>query len=105
MRAGALDRVVILERLARTIDDSGAPVETWAALASMRAQLIQQSTDEFMRGFGESSEETAVFRCRWIDGVTTADRVTYGAQAFNIRQLKEIGRRRGLELRCEKVGP
>jgi len=104
MRAGNLDRVIIIERETKTLDLFGTVVDTWVPVATMRAQLLQNSTQEFLRGEGASTEATFVFRTRWLDGVTTAYRVTYLGQPYIIKEISEIGRRRGLDLRCWKSG-
>ncbi|TCT12668.1 head-tail adaptor [Tepidamorphus gemmatus] len=106
MRAGKLDRLITLEHNAGagSVDDYGVPAETWAAGATVRAQVIEAGTDEFMRGYGEATARVVVFRLRWIP-VSLADRVIYEGEPFNIRSVKEIGRRRGIELRCERIGP
>jgi len=105
MRAGALDRVITVERSTETVNDLGQVVTAWTELATLRAQLVQATTAEFIRGFGASSETAIVFRTRFLAGVTLADRVSYDGATFNIVEVKELGRREGLELRCTRVGP
>ena len=105
MRAGKLDRIIRLDRYTEGVpDDYGNAVPTWEAIATVRAQLLQSSTEEFMRSYGISDETVVVFRTRYIAGITTADRVHYQGAYFGISEVKEIGRRKGLELRCSKVG-
>lgn len=104
MRAGKLDRTITIERSTYEVDDYGNPVYTWTVLATMRAQVVEASTTEFIRNYGASSENVTVFRTRWLDGVTLADRVVSDGVIFDIKDLKEIGRRRGLELRCVAKG-
>jgi hypothetical protein len=41
-----------------------------------------------------------VFRVRYVAGVKLDDRLTYEGATFDVKELKEIGRRRGLEIRC-----
>jgi SPP1 family predicted phage head-tail adaptor len=101
MRAGSLDRTITIQRSTTVIDDAGTPQQTWATFATLRAQIIQQSADEFIRSEGGGvSENAIVFRTRFVDGVRLDDRVEYKADSFDIKELKEIGRRRGLEIRC-----
>lgn len=100
MRAGRLDREITLQRFTAAVEDAGTPILTWADIATMRAQIVQQSTDEFIRGAGAVDETVIVFRLRWFDGITPADRVLFEGRHFNIKEVREIGRRRGLELRC-----
>lgn len=104
MRAGTLDREIVIETPTETVDDYGNPQSEWTAIGIMRAQLIEASTDEFMRNYGAASEHVVVFRTRYVLEVTVGCRVHYGWHHFIIKQVKEIGRRRGLELRCERTG-
>lgn len=99
MRSGKLDKVITLQRFTATVDDFGTPVETWADLADLRAQVVQATTEEFIRA-GAESDTVIVFRTRFLDGVTTADRVVFGGHFFDVKETKEIGRRQGLEIRC-----
>jgi SPP1 family predicted phage head-tail adaptor len=81
------------------------PRATWSALATMRAQLVEASADEFMRqGLGQLTERTVLFRTRFLEGVTTVDRVTYDGRIYTISGVKELGRRNGLEIRARALG-
>jgi len=103
MRAGRLDRTITLQALSSTVDEYGSPAESWTTLATVRAQIVQASTEESLRRYGETDSLVVVFRIRWLSGVTTDHRIQYEGRNLNIREVKEIGRRRGLELRCEEV--
>jgi SPP1 family predicted phage head-tail adaptor len=103
MRSGSLDRIITLQAVTTAVDDYGTPTEAWTDIAEVRAQLIQASTDERLRDYGESQVASVVFRIRWREGVSTAMRIWYGTQFYNIREVTEIGRRRALELRAELV--
>lgn len=103
MRAGQLDRTITLQSFTSTVDEYGTPVETWIDAAAVRAQLLQASTEEYLRGYGEVDGLAVIFRIRWRDGITADQRVVYEGKILNIREVKEIGRRRGLELRCDEV--
>lgn len=106
MRAGKLDRTITLTRPGAWADDGygnqipGPDV----VLATCRAQVIQASTEEFIRGWGASSETIIIYRTRHIDGVTLADTLRCDGDTFNLLEIKPIGRRRGLELRCKRTG-
>jgi SPP1 family predicted phage head-tail adaptor len=99
MKSGSLDRSITIERFTSTVDDYGTPVLSWAKLATLRAQLVQASTDEFIRN-GAVDQTVIIFRTRWLAGVTNADRVSYPDGVFDLKEVKEIGRHEGLELRC-----
>ena len=100
MRAGTLDRTITIERATTAVDDFGTSQETWASFARMRAHVIQATTEEFMRGYGASSEAVIIFRIRHHPGITLADRVCFDGRLFDLKEIKELGRREGLDLRC-----
>ena len=105
MRAGRLDNTITIERAAYVDDGMGNQVPTLQTLATLRAQIIDESTEEFLRSYGASSERLRIFRTRHMDGLTLADTVRHDGRAYNLKEIKPIGRRRGLELRCVAVGP
>ena len=105
IRAGKLDRTITIERVTMTPNDAGTPQETWAVLVTLRAELLDSAATETVNGAGENTERAIAFRTRFYPGVTVADRISYEGQSFNLRQVKELGRRRGLELRAERAGP
>lgn len=104
MRAGKLDKSISIDRLSRTVNDYGTEVEAWAPVATVRAQLVQASTEEFMRSAGSISETAVVFRVRYREDLATSDRVTHQGQAYDVKEIKELGRRAGLDLRCVAAG-
>lgn len=100
MRAGKLDKAITIQRFTSTVDAYGTVTENWTDLAPVKAQVIQSSTEEFMRAWGTSSEPVIVFRIRYREDITLADRIQHGDQHFDIKEIKDLGRRVGLELRC-----
>lgn len=104
MRAGSLDHVITIQRFTNTVDDYGTPVETWADLVTLRAQIIQAGTEEYIRSSGAADVSVVVFRTHHFDGVTTADRVLYQGSIHNIKETKPLGRQQGLELRTQMLG-
>jgi SPP1 family predicted phage head-tail adaptor len=103
MRAGKLDQTIVIQRGANTVNEFGTPVFVWEDVATLRAQLIEASTEEFLTN-GASEKTPAIFRTRYLAGITNADRIAFAGEMFNIREVKEIGRRKGLELRAEAGG-
>lgn len=103
MRAGRLDRIITVQRYTEAVNDFGTPSFAWSNLTVMRAQIIEMNTEEFIRAFGASDETLIIFRTRYHDGLTNADRILFDGREFNIKDMKEIGRRRGLEIRCVRA--
>lgn len=101
MRAGKLDKVISIEALLPAgTDEYGNPVEAWTPLATVRGQIVQASTEEFLRSYGQAEETAVIFRTRFVDRVNTTHRVRFEDKLHDIKEVKEIGRRRGLEIRA-----
>lgn len=101
MRAGRLDRQITIQRSENSVNEYGTPVFTWTDTATLRVQLVESRAEEFLAGGAANDKTLAIFRVRYLAGVTNADRIAYDGKLFNIREVKEIGRRKGLELRAE----
>ncbi len=100
MRSGKLDKQIIIQRYTAIPDGYGGYEEIWSDLATLRAQLVQASTEEFIRAYGASDETVAVFRTRYLAGLKTADRVSFRGLHYDIKEVKEIDRQKGLEIRA-----
>lgn len=105
MRAGNLDRLIEIQRRGTGLDLYGTPVETWITYATVRAQLLKNATDNQEASRGDTTNAVLTFRIRFLDGVTLENRVTYQGQQFQIIGISEIGRRVGMDIICERVGP
>jgi SPP1 family predicted phage head-tail adaptor len=99
MRAGKLDKTICIERAGTVVDDYGTPSQGWEEIATTKAQIIQSSTEEFMKSYGSDATRAVVFRIRWRADLIVTDRVTMQGQQFDVVEIKELGRRDGLELR------
>lgn len=105
MRAGQLDRVILIQRETTTLDLYGVPAKVWTTFATMRAQmLVPLAIDDRESSRGHVTDTSVTFRTRWIVGIGLEHRIAYDGQVFTIRQIKEIGRRVGLDVLCERVG-
>lgn len=103
MRAGKLDRMITIEKSEERSDKYGGIEFVWTKYANLRAQIVQASTEEFIRAYGASDEAVIIFRTRYMQGVENKDRIIYSGEQFNIKEIKEIGRRDGLEIRCVRL--
>lgn len=99
LNIGNMDRRITIERETETVKPSGNVVKAWALVATVWAELIQQSANEFFTGYGEAETGTVIFKIRHCPGITTADRVIYAGTAYGIKEIKELGRRYALEIR------
>lgn len=103
LNIGKLDRRITIERQTETVKPSGSVVKVWTPIVSVWAEIIQQTATEFFTGYGEAETGSVIFRIRFVEDITTADRVTYNGNAYNLKEIKELGRRDALELRGEAV--
>jgi head-tail adaptor len=84
MEAGKLDRTITVQRLIQAVAPSGAVSKTWSNLS-----------------FGEAARQTVVFLVRWHPSpITTGDRILYAGRTYDLKEIVEIGRRKGWQLRA-----
>lgn len=99
-----MDRKITIEAIiGESQDDYGTTTQTWESTADLRCGIVQASTEEFLRGYGDAETTVIVFRTRYLAGLTTLNRIKFEGDYFDIRELKEIGRRKGWEIRCERM--
>lgn len=105
IKAGRLDRTVKIQRFTETINEYGTASQAWNTVATLRAELVANGTHETViaNGSNQSIEVLRTFRTRFAN-VTVADRLLYEGAAFDIIDVEEIPRRRGLEIKCRKRG-
>lgn len=100
IRAGNLRHVIEVQRKTETVSDSGSAVPVWSTIATVRAEIVTASADEFLTGFGEAEAGNVVFRMWWRPGIDTADRIVHTGKAYNVKAIVEIGFRRFLEIKA-----
>jgi head-tail adaptor len=103
IRAGKLDRLIIVQRLTEAVDDAGTVSRTWQTIGTLRAEVLTASLAEAGATFGETETASQLLRTRYVDGITTGDRVVLDGVAHDVKAIGVIGRRVGLELRIERV--
>lgn len=104
MRSGNMDQRITLQSVNYIADDLGGATYSWSDRATVSAQVIQRGTAEFIASYGLASKATIIFRLRWLEGVRNTDRVLFRDRAMPIKEIVVLGRREGLEIRCEDDG-
>lgn len=102
MRSGNMDRHLTIQRLTYANGPLGV-VEQWADHLSLWAEMKQESGQEFFAAATVNSERKVIFRIRWVD-VTVLDRVAYGGRNYDINEVRELGRKAGIELHTTTAG-
>lgn len=103
LNIGNMDRRIDIQRETEAVSPSGDAVKIWTSIATVWAEIVQQSASEFFTGYGEAETGSVIFRIRYRPGITNADRVTYNGSAYGLKEIKECGRRDALELRGEAL--
>lgn len=104
MKSGKLRHVIYLQRATAVPDDYGTPVETWAPLATLRAQLVSEAAAEKIDGAAGAVDRVAiVFRTRIFSAVTLADRVQFRGKPYDIKHISggDFPEGNGFDLHCE----
>lgn len=105
MKAGTLDRRVTIQRLTTgTPDEYGVPSSTWNDLRTIWARVTPDSEDENYKLGVDLAFVLVKVQCRWFAGLTTTDRLMIADRQFDIRGIREIGRREGLEIKAKASG-
>ena len=104
MRAGQLDRRIVIERNTPATDSLGEPIDSWATLATVWAEVREPRGREFFAGEQRVAEIDTVFIIRHRTDVTPRDRINYNANLYDIQFIGEIGRRVGLEIMAKAQG-
>ena len=103
--AGALRHRVTLQSATETATKHGARLETWAAVATVWAEVSPLQGREFMEGRREESELDSRIRIRYRAGVVPGMRIVWGSRIYDIMAVIETGaQRRELVLMCREQG-
>lgn len=100
MRAGKLDRRITIERATIARDSFNAPVETWAAVATVWAQQRPNRGAERFAVQEVAGAAVMTFHIRYRADLTVKDRIRYAGRLWNITDVRELGRRVGTEFDC-----
>ena len=101
MRAGDLDRSVIIQAVTVTQNAFGEPVETWVkihAAATIAAAIKPQRGGERFTSQQVVGKAITTFRIRHRTDVTVLNRIVYDGKTWDIHDVRELGRREGLEI-------
>jgi len=101
MPAGELDRRIVLQRAIPVADLHNELVKTWTDLAVRWAKVTPISDGERIRMAEVSAEITTRFMVRHstsIADLNPKDRILYESRIYDIWGVKEIGRRKFLEI-------
>lgn len=98
MRAGDLDRKIVIQALTVGKNSDGAPTESWSTHAEMWAKVEDLKGTEYLAAKKEAVQVSTRFYTRYVSGVLPSMRISYDSAYYNIEHAREMGRRSGLEI-------
>lgn len=101
MRAGELDRKIVIQSSTPTRDDYGGEVQGWSTYATVWAKFTPLRGTERFAAQQPVAVIAGTFRLYWLAGVDETMRISHDGQYWDIRSINEIGRREGLEIFAE----
>lgn len=95
MRAGKLDKRIVIQTKTETVDDAGAPKQTWATFATVWASKLDLNGSEKWFDHQFNPEAAAMWKIRNLSGIKREMRISYNSVLYDIIDIKEIGRNVG----------
>lgn len=84
MRAGQLNRRIVIQTATLTADGSGGTSTAWGTFATVWAAVWPVSGRERIANQRTEADITVRVRIRYLDGVKEAMRIALGSQTFEI---------------------
>lgn len=98
MRAGKLDRRVVIQRATSVANGLNEPQEMWGDLATVWAEKKPTRGQERLDAQQVAGAASATFVIRWRSDLKVTDRLLFEGRPWNIKDIREVGRRVGLEI-------
>lgn len=104
MRPGPMRHRVVLQQRTSGLDDAGGVRDAWETFATRRAALERAAGREVWASAQRSGRVPAVFRLRWLAGVTSAMRLVHDGRVHNITSVvDQEGRREELVITADEL--
>ena len=89
MKAGELDRRIVIEALTQTKDSEGGMSASWATFSTVWAGVKQLSGNErrAVALGGQVAEARTEFKVRYLADLLETMRISYGGKIYNIRHI------------------
>jgi SPP1 family predicted phage head-tail adaptor len=102
MRAGQLDRrVTVLRNVQIGVTELNEPIYELQELRTVWAAKIHKSEDEKFAASQFYSQRIVTFRTRYMAELVETDKLMCEGLTYNIKGIRELGRREGLEIAAE----
>lgn len=101
MKAGQLDRRITIQQPTVTVSDGGQENITWTDVATVWARKVEHGGGERFAQQQQTGHAVKTFVIRWADwarDITVEYRIAFDGRHYDITDVRELGRREGLEL-------
>ncbi len=105
MKAGTLDRPVILQRATVTQDAANQEIQAWTDFARPWARRRDMRGQERFQGETRFAARTAVYELRYLAGVDEEMRLIDNGITYQVVGIAEDARKGWLELSVEVINP
>ncbi len=98
MRAGEMDRTIIIEQKQDVRQSAGGNKMEWLTFATLAAKVTETPGNEQYRDEQNQGFQTTKFKIYFRPGIKDEMRINYGGKFYDILGKKELGRREGIEI-------
>lgn len=103
MQAGRLDRRLTIQKKTVTQNSAGEEIETWSTHATVSAIKLENRGAERFTSQQLLGEGVKTFQIRWsnrVKALTSEHRILFDNRIHEIKDIRELGRREGIEIDC-----
>lgn len=93
-----LDKRITIQAVQATLDAAGQPVESWADVATVWAEVRPFRGGERFLARQVVGKSVTTFVVRYLAGVTVRHRIVYEGLPWDIQDVRERGRQEALEI-------
>ena len=98
MRAGMLDRRIIIEKKTESVATNGQRTLTWATFLTVWGNPVETDGLERTDDNNRTTQRMVKFRVRYNSTITREMRIKWDDEYYKIEDTKELGRQDGLIL-------
>lgn len=103
MKAGDLNRQIVIQSRDAGDDDAGQPLQTWTTLVTVWAHVLGATGMGYIKaGVGGVEVNAYSFRIRYRTDLDAADRVVFNGQNFDVKSVRhDLAGKGWTDLVCE----
>ena len=98
MRAGILDRRIVIEKNTPTQDQFGDLTNDWNEFATVWARVAPVTGNEKFVSDQATAASDTLFRIRHLSGLDESMRIVYESKNYDIQNILPIARREGFNI-------